>query len=264
MAHDGVIHSGHIAYSGLFAFCPFVIFLAGLASRFGSEEALDRLSALSWKLLPVDVASTLQPLMREAMQGSDATLLVIIPSLWAAASGTEALRAALDRVLGTGRDWPLWLRRLQGLAFVAVTSLAVLVATVVVVIAPLVWGMVTYRIGMPPGALSILFAARYALAALVLFTSLLLVYRWLPAARHPLRWHVPGAILASLLWLALAGSFTLLIEETGRYRVVYGSIAGIVATLFFFFLSAAVVIFGAEFNAGLRRQPRLAGAADRV
>jgi membrane protein len=257
MAHDGVIHSGYIAYVGLLAFCPFVIFLVGLASLLGSAEALDRFIALSSSLLPADVASTLQPLIREALQGSSATLLIIIPSVWAASSGVEALRAALDHVHGPGRVRPFWPRRLQGLAFVAVASFAVLFAMAVVVIAPLVWSIVSQRFGTPPGVLWLWFAARYALAALVLFASLLLVYRFLPGVRHPLGWHVPGAVLTSLLWLALAGSYTLLLEETGRHRIVYGSIAGIVATLFFFFLSAAVVIFGAEFNAGLRDRSRL-------
>lgn len=255
VAHDGVSLAGYIAYSGLLALFPFVIFLAGLAALVGEPAAADRFIALSADFLPAEVALTLAPIVAEVLAGSGATVAVIVLSLWAASSGVEALRSAVDRAYGAKRTRPFWLRRLQGLAFVAAASLAAIFAMTAIVIAPLVWDFVTSRLGTPPGAHWLWLAARYALAALALFAVFLLFYRWLPSSTHHWRWHAPGAVFACLLWLGLATSYSLYLEQVGGYRLVYGSLGGIVATLFFFFLSAAVAILGAEFNAALGERP---------
>lgn len=253
LAGEGFVLSGSIAYSSLLALFPFVIFLAALASLFGRPETAGRFIATTAGFLPAEVAATLDPVVAEVLRGGGGVAVAasLVLSLWAASSGVEALRAALNHAYGAGQPRPFWLRRLQGLLLVAVAAVAIIVAMTAIVIAPLLWGFVVARLGLPPLADLLWTVARYALAAAALFVGLLLVYRWLPDVHWRWRRHLPGAVLAALLWLGLASSFSLYLRGLADYQVFYGSLAGIVATLFFFFLSAAVVILGAEFNAAL-------------
>lgn len=64
---------------------------------------------------------------------------------------------------------------------------------------------------------------------------------------------MPGAGLATVDWLILASLFSLYLERSTHYTITDGSLGGIVVTLRFFYLSAAIFVLGAEFNAVLRR-----------
>ena len=62
-----------------------------------------------------------------------------------------------------------------------------------------------------------------------------------------------GTLLVVVLWLAAATAFSLYVRHFGGYTVTYGSLAGIILTLVFFYLLAAIFVFGAEFNGALAR-----------
>ena len=56
--------------------------------------------------------------------------------------------------------------------------------------------------------------------------------------------------------------YSLYLQNLGSYTVTYGSLAGIILTLFFFYISAIVFIFGAQLNGAIRRERlRLAAAS---
>jgi len=86
----------------------------------------------------------------------------------------------------------------------------------------------------------------------LLVVTLTAVYKVLPRPR--VRWveALPGAILAVILWFALAQAFGFYLREVASLSVTYGSLGGVVAALVFFYLTACVVLFGCEFNAAAR------------
>ena len=61
----------------------------------------------------------------------------------------------------------------------------------------------------------------------------------------------PGAIAAIILWMIVANGFSIYLKYFGNYDVTYGSLAGaIIALVFFYFISAGFIV-GAEINAAL-------------
>jgi membrane protein len=64
---------------------------------------------------------------------------------------------------------------------------------------------------------------------------------------------LPGTILSVALWAVAAELYSAYLASLPTsYSVTYGSLAGIIVTLFFFYVSAAIFIFGAQFNGALR------------
>jgi membrane protein len=103
---------------------------------------------------------------------------------------------------------------------------------------------------------------RYALATVVLAAGLLALHRWLPSAGWPLRAVLPGVLLTLGLWLLGASLFSLYLGTVADYSVTWGSLGGVVITLFFFYLTAVLFILGAEYNAVGRRAERAEDGAD--
>ncbi|WP_186420628.1 YihY/virulence factor BrkB family protein [Bosea sp. CS1GBMeth4] len=81
---------------------------------------------------------------------------------------------------------------------------------------------------------------------------------WIGPNRKPPRfaWVLPGAIAAALLWLAASIGFSWYVSTLGRYTATYGSLATIVVFMTWLWLSATIVLAGAELNAELEHQSR--------
>ena len=81
------------------------------------------------------------------------------------------------------------------------------------------------------------------------------VYRFGPSRRPARkRWVMPGVVFTTLSWLLISYGFTVYVRAFGSYDVTYGSLSAVIVLLLWFWLSATVVIVGAELNAEMERQ----------
>ena len=131
-----------------------------------------------------------------------------------------------------------------------------------VVLAPLILAAVEGLFGIDaPFGLGLV---RYGVALGACGRLLYLMHWTLPSARRPHRiW--PGIWATLLIWSAAATAFSVYLTFAPSYSVTYGTLSGVIVTLLFFYLSGAVIIYGAELNAALdrrlRREVRAAEAA---
>ncbi|WP_432761519.1 YihY/virulence factor BrkB family protein [Rhizobium calliandrae] len=93
-------------------------------------------------------------------------------------------------------------------------------------------------------------------ALLLLVTSAILaIYRFGPS-REParLRWMTWGALLTVLAWLAMSFAFSFYLSHFANYNATYGTLGALIGFLIWTWLSATILIIGAELNAELERQ----------
>jgi membrane protein len=251
----GMTYAGHIAFMTLFSSFPFLIFLTTLAAEIGQTEAVREFVTLLLGILPDEVSAAIRPAILEVMSTRRTGLMTIsiLASLWATSSGIEALREALNKAYGIEEARPIWLLRLQSLAFTIVFSICIIVVMLVLVIGPVIWSYVQPHLDVPWEWGWFYEALRYFIAVGLLYLVVALLYRWLPSKHLPRREILPGAAVTIVLWMALAGLFSLYLRNLGRFSVTYGSLGGIVITLLFFYFSATIFIFGAEINSARRR-----------
>lgn len=98
---------------------------------------------------------------------------------------------------------------------------------------------------------------RWPVVAAVLWVAVLLLFRNAPHRRPPeTRWVVPGAILATALWLLGSAALSFFIENFGRYDATFGSIAAAAVFMLWLYVSAIVLVSGAALNAELEWRTR--------
>jgi membrane protein len=91
------------------------------------------------------------------------------------------------------------------------------------------------------------------LAALVL-VSLTLLYRLAPRRREPRwEWLAPGTVAATLFWLIVSAGFSIYVTQFGSYDKTYGSIGAVIVLLMWLYLSAYIILVGAELNCEIDR-----------
>lgn len=252
---DGLVVAGYVAFAALFALFPFLIVLLSIAGILGQSEAAQASIELGLELVPPEVAAVLRPVIAEILGGAPRGLLGlgIVVSLWFASSGMEAVRHVLDRAYGCPEPAHFLWARMQSLLLVVLVALAILIAMLALVGVPLAGRIAAWLGEHELFARDLWFWARYGLGLGLLFALTTTLHLVLPTVSLRLREVLPGTLLSVALWAIAAELYSAYLASLPTsYSLTYGSLAGIIVTLLFFYISAAIFILGAQFNGALR------------
>ena len=251
----GTLLAGHIAFASLFALFPFLIFLTALAGEFGQSDAAQAFVELSLGAMPMEVRASIAPAVDEVLKGGRQGLMTlsILLSLWAVSSAFEAARYALNLAYDVKRTRAIWWQRLQSLFMVLTFAIFIIIAMLIVIAAPFAWTLAEFFELQPDRWQTTYRFVRFGLSVVLMLCFVVPLYRWLPNRQLGIIEVLPGAIIAVVVWISVASLYSWYLQNLGRFSVTYGSLGGVVATLLFFYITALILIFGAEVNAARRR-----------
>jgi membrane protein len=96
---------------------------------------------------------------------------------------------------------------------------------------------------------------RWPILAGIVILALAIVYRYAPDRAEPKwQWISWGSVAATTLWILGSIGFTTYVSKVGSYDKTYGSLGGVIVLLLWFYLTAYVILAGAELNAEIERQ----------
>lgn len=264
---DGFIHAGNLAYVSLFAIFPFFIFGAAAFSAIGEES--ERAAAVDAMLLalPPSVGEVIGPAAHDAIEARTGWLLWFGAAfaLWTVGGLIETIRDILRRAYGTKPTRSFWFHRLTSAGIIIGAVLMLMLALVAQVLIGAAEEIIDAWLPELGHALDALTLSRIVPAIAVYFSIFLLFLSLTPAAYrgkpYP-KW--PGALLVTTWWVTISLAFPPVMRSLFSYNLTYGSLAGIMITLFFFWLIGLGVVAGAEFNAALSTSPEEEGERDNV
>ena len=104
-------------------------------------------------------------------------------------------------------------------------------------------------VGLPDGFAGCWSFLRFLLLGLVAFLALAALYAAAQDSRCSPRAILPGAILSTLSWIALSVLYSFYAEFLSNYDLIYGALGAVIVLLIWLYLTALVLILGAEINA---------------
>jgi membrane protein len=250
-----------------YAFLAFVPLLTALVLCYGLfadrlTVAHDILSLA--EILPASAFAIVADQLQAMTEGSDAktgfALLVSLGiAVYGASKAADAIMTALNIVYEVGECRGFLGRLLAALGMTAGAVFLLLVAVATISALTFLEGLLPGLGGVTAVFLRLLFVAG---AGVMVMLLLALVYRFVPCRPNAAwRWITPGSVLASLVWLAATAGFGLYVANFGNYNATYGSLGAVIAFLTWLYLTAWIILFGAELNAtldaaGARRPPK--------
>lgn len=253
--NDGPAMASHVALSLVLALFPFLVCVAALAAFLGAGRIANPIVHLLFDFWPEGVAVPLaQEVDKVLLPRRNVLTISIILTVFVATNGVESLRVALRRAYGVQRLRPWWQARLIGLGFVVIGAGALVASSVLVVLWPSIWRSLVSTLPDLRAWRPTYDAIRYGLASIVLVAGLSATHLWLPDTRQRFRDVAPGIAATLVLWLAGATLYGEFLANVAHLKATYAGLAGILTALIFLQISSAIFIFGAEFNAALRRQ----------
>ena len=254
--HQSANQAGSLAFSSVLAMFPLLILVSAAAGYVGQPGDAAALADRVMGYAPQVVRDAMQPVIDQVLAQRNQALLTIglLATLWTASSGMQAVRSALNRAYGIERGLPFWKARIKVTIFTVIVGLGVLAAFSSVIVMPYLWRLLEANVGVGKEALWLRNSVRYGTAFLALVVLYALMYGWLPDIRQRLYTVIPGAIVGAALWVGAAATLSYTLRTAGKLALLYGSFAGVVATLVFLYISATTLIFGAEINGVLREK----------
>jgi len=250
--HSSLSAAG-VAFFGFLAFIPG---LAALVSVYGlladPDDVADRVESMA-AALPADAKQLLVDQLSRLASRSPSSLSVglaisVVIALWSASSGMAHLAEAIGVAYDEEENRGMIVRRAMSLLM----TVGLLVVGGVVVAGAAGVAAVSDT----NEALGwVVQVAAWIVVALLFVAGLAILYRHSADRDEPKwRWATPGALVALVVWIVITIGFRLYVASFSSYDQTYGSLAGIVIMLFWLYLSALVIIFGAQLNAELEHQ----------
>ena len=256
--YDGFIHAGNLAYTAILALFPFFIIVAAIFAALGeSRQNAASLHAFLTAVPPV-VAQVIEPVARDVMAARSGWLLWAggIVGLWTVSSLIETVRDILHRAYGTPATHAFWRYRLLSTGIVVAAVILLLVSLFLQVAITAAQEVIAAWFPRLDGWIAMLTTSRLIPGA-VLYGSIFAMFVSLtPSAyrgnAYP-KW--PGALLVTLWWVLVTIALPTVLRKFTTYNLTYGSLAGVMIALFFFWLVGLGMVIGAELNAALAETP---------
>jgi membrane protein len=259
------IYAAALAYRALFALFPFLIFLVALVAFLDVPQLFTWMQTQAALVVPSESMAQVNQVIAELRNPRGGLLSVgILLALWSASSGVMSAMEALNVAYDVPERRPIWQRIPLAVLFTIGIAALLLSAAALMVLGPEAAGWVAARLGLEQIFVEVWSWVRWPLAALLLMLVVSLAYYAGPNVRARFRFITPGAILAVLIWLAASAGFGYYVQNFAHYDATYGSLGAIVILLFYFYLSAAVLLFGAEVNAVLQEHGQDRAQAEHV
>jgi membrane protein len=246
--HDGIEHAGYLAFVGLLALFPFLVFVAALAGFIAGGQTGAQFVRLVLAQLPPDMVTSLAPRITEITSRPPQGLLTvsILGAIWTSSSALEGYRTVLNRAYHVGTPPSYIWRRLLSIAQILILSFVVVMTMIVLVVLPIARQKVAPAAG--KSGVDLTNGLIVCISIVVVFLAISFAYYFLPNIKQSIHAVVWGAALVTLLWIAAARLLSFYLSRVNPANLIYGSLGSVIATLLFFYVGNIIFIYGAEFN----------------
>ncbi len=252
--NEGFVHAGNFAYLSLLALFAFFIVAAAIAGLFGQTQSGLELINAFFQTVPPRVANALREPIESAMTARSGPVLWLSAAvgLWTTTSLVETIRDILNKSYGTQSHRPFWHYRLGSIALVIIAVIITMLAfSAQVFISTLdrFWSELSLGDLSLPGILSFGSIVPF----LLLFVMIFIIFRILTPTKYSIKKYPkwPGAVLVSGWWLICTTLLPIFLSNMASYDLTYGSLAGVMVALIFFYLIGLGMVTGAQLNAAL-------------
>ena len=237
--------AAQVAFFYMMSLVPLSILLAQMFGAIFKETIND---SMGWffETLGHIVGSNLTDILAGLLtyqSAGAANIVYVFIALWAASRGQFALTRIMNHIMSAGKTTGkgYWLERIRSLV-----TMFLLLLSIVLSVGVIVYGGALLKL-LANGARIWLYL-RWPIALALFFLVLSFIYFILPMKRPRYRDVIPGAVFAAVGLVAVTWAYSLYVSSVAQYDIIYGTLANLVALMFWFYFMAWVLVLGAMFN----------------
>lgn len=247
---DMTTYASALAFQVFFSLFPFLLFLIALLGFLNLSDFFEWIRQQAQLLLPGQAMEQVNKVIHELKQPKGGLMSIgAIVALWTASAGVRATMNALNTAYDVEEGRPAW--KLYPLSILYTIGIAAMMiaAAALFVIGPQAVQWVAGKIGLEQIFVVLWTWLRWPLVLFLFTLAIAVVYYVAPDVEQDFRFITPGATLAVIVWIVASLGFDFYVRKFSDYNATYGSVGAIIVMLLYFYISSAVLLFGAEINA---------------
>lgn len=243
-------YASALAYQALFSLFPFLLFLIALIGFLHLPDFFSWLRLQTELVLPPQALEQVNPVIDQLQQSKGGLLSVgIVIALWTASAGVRLMMSAMNAAYDVPEGRPVWKRIPLSIIYTVGLAGMLLVAAALMVLGPQVMEWIVSQVGMQEFIVTLWTILRWPAIIILLMVAVAVIYYVMPDVKQKFRFITPGSVLAVVVWIVASLGFAYYVKTFADYNAMYGSIGAIIVLLLYFYISAAVLLLGAEMNA---------------
>ncbi|WP_152051151.1 YihY/virulence factor BrkB family protein [Tautonia marina] len=249
-----------IAFYAMLALVPFLALILTLTvkalpnlseSRFAQgqdlgTQAVSEFERTLEQSFPAEAVGLIEGQIQQIQEQGRVDLLSfgLLVTIWLASALFLEIMAALNAVHGVSESRPIWKLRLQAIALTLVQA-TILIAALVSIVA---WPQIIQAIGLGSGPAFLVSAVRWLLIVLMLLCSFAMAFYFGPDADTRWEWITPGSLFGTVVFVIATIGFRVYVQNFANYNETYGTLGGVMVLMFWFWISALVLLVSAQVN----------------
>lgn len=259
--HQGGDLAAGLTYYAVLAVFPAALALLSLVAVVGNpDDTVQTVLEVLGPLMSAERLDNLEPTIRKLAQADGATWTLALGTagaLYSASAYVTGFSRAMNRVREVEETRPFWKLRPYMLLITLVAVVLNAAGLVIITVSGPIAESVGAEIGIEQSALDVWEIAKWPALALLVVVVVALLFHATPNVKvGRLRLLSPGAFVALLIWAAASTGFAFYLANFASYNKTYGSVAGAIIALLWFWLTNMALMFGAELDAA--REARIA------
>ncbi len=247
---DMTTYASALAYRAIFSLFPFLLFLIAMLGMLNLESFFAWLREQVSLMLPPDALELVNPVIDQMQEQKSGVLSIgILVALWSASIGVRSLMNAMNKAYDVKEGRPTWKLMLLAVVYTVGLALILLSMAGLMVTGPQVIEWLAEQVGLKDIVVTLWTWLRWPVIVFLMMLVVALLYYVTPDVEQEFRFITPGSVLAVIVWIAASVGFGIYVQNFGNYDATYGSIGAVIVLLLYFYISAAVLLFGAEMNA---------------
>lgn len=244
-------HAAALTYRVLLAVFPFLIFVLTVVGALNMEEFFDAMLNEARQRLSPELYTQFETILTQVESGANGGLLSfgLILAVWSAAGGVRSVMHALNIAYDVEEERPFWRKYAASVGFTLGLAAILLAAIALMFLGPQTMEWLADQAGLGTVFVNLWTWLRIPVAILLMILAVALIYQFFPNVDQPFALVSPGSVVAVLGWIVATLGFSFYISNFANYNATYGSLGGVIMLLFYFFISSAVLLVGAEINA---------------
>ena len=245
-----------VAFYILLAIFPAIAALVSIYGLFADSATVQQHVQMLGQFIPQEAMAIIEEQMQRVAGSAKGALgfgvaIGILAAIWSAAKGMKALIEALNIVYDERETRGFIKLNLIALGLTLGLILFIIVTLGAIVVLPALFG----NLGLGNLVQDLIAILRWPALAIALMIVLAILYRFAPDRDKPRwQWVSWGAVAATVLWIIGSIAFSWYVQNFGSYNKTYGSVGAVVILMMWFWISAYVILLGAETNAEMEHQ----------
>jgi membrane protein len=255
LRHHVLQMAAALSYYLVLAVFPGLIFLSAIMGSIPLPDLFGRVLGTMALLLPRDTMRVVQSVLLDVLVTNRRAWLSFgtLGGIWVASAAFDALIESLDIAYGVHDDRPFWTTRLRAILLGFVTAGLVSIALVVMMLGPRFGAWLASRIDVSTGFVFLWPLIHWTVAIVFTLAAVELLYFLAPNVKQRFGATLPGAILAVTCWIGLTYLLGFYFRHIANLSRTYGTLAGFIAFMTWFYWNSIALLVGAELNAELAR-----------